>query len=350
MKQSHHQESHTTASHSAQLHTAQSHTAQSQSTNSDSTQSSSPQPAYRPFMVRVKKILPLSPHFRRIIVTGEDLQCIGTDGYDQRIKVMLPLADGSWGDPDLFNANSVREGTWYEQWRALPAERRNIFRTYTIRAAHPDLNEVTIDFVIHTNPGPAGAFAERARIGDELVIIGPNAASEDSALGIDFHPGNSTHLLLAGDETAVPAIGSILDSLLRDDWLGSGTILLEVPEEADFVKLPHVNGLEINWVARKDAAHGSTLLERISTVSLPDINPSTGQKSVLPEVDVDTELLWEVPETSNEESENTNNHYAWIAGEAATVRDMRRILVRQRNLDRAHIAFMGYWRQGKAEG
>jgi NADPH-dependent ferric siderophore reductase len=41
--------------------------------------------------------------------------------------------------------------------------------------------------------------------------------------------------------------------------------------------------------------------------------------------------------------------YAWIAGEAAVIKDVRRYLVREVGIDRKQVAFMGYWRQGKAE-
>jgi NADPH-dependent ferric siderophore reductase len=41
--------------------------------------------------------------------------------------------------------------------------------------------------------------------------------------------------------------------------------------------------------------------------------------------------------------------YAWIAGEAGVVKDLRRYLVRDVGIDRKQVAFMGYWRKGKAE-
>lgn len=107
---------------------------------------------------------------------------------------------------------------WFERWRALPPDRRYIMRTYTIRRAEPSRHEVTVDFVIHDHPGPAGSFAMHARPGDEAAIVGPFAASPDSAIGIDFHPGYADRLLLVGDETAVPAVAAILDSLSRDGW------------------------------------------------------------------------------------------------------------------------------------
>ena len=41
--------------------------------------------------------------------------------------------------------------------------------------------------------------------------------------------------------------------------------------------------------------------------------------------------------------------YAWIAGEAAVIRELRRYLVREVGMDRRQVAFMGYWRIGKSE-
>lgn len=41
--------------------------------------------------------------------------------------------------------------------------------------------------------------------------------------------------------------------------------------------------------------------------------------------------------------------YAWLAGEAAVIRTLRRHLVAERGLDRRSVAFMGYWRMGRSE-
>jgi NADPH-dependent ferric siderophore reductase len=41
--------------------------------------------------------------------------------------------------------------------------------------------------------------------------------------------------------------------------------------------------------------------------------------------------------------------YAWLAGEASTITALRRHLVRDLGIDRRSIAFMGYWRRGRAE-
>ena len=51
---------------------------------------------------------------------------------------------------------------WYARWRALPDERRNPIRTYTVRAVRRDAPEVDVDIVLHGDGGPASRWAERA--------------------------------------------------------------------------------------------------------------------------------------------------------------------------------------------
>ena len=53
-------------------------------------------------------------------------------------------------------------------------------------------------------------------------------------------------------------------------------------------------------------------------------------------------VLWD-------EATSSGGRYAWIAGEAGTVKELRRYLVRDAGIDRKQVAFMGYWRRGKQE-
>lgn len=54
-------------------------------------------PGFRPYKVIVRSVTRLSPHYARIVFAGEQLVRLGTDGFDQRIKILLPLPDGRWG-------------------------------------------------------------------------------------------------------------------------------------------------------------------------------------------------------------------------------------------------------------
>ncbi|MFP5370136.1 MAG: siderophore-interacting protein, partial [Actinomycetes bacterium] len=161
-------------------------------------------PAYRPFAAAVVRVRRLGPSFLRITFTGPAFADLAPNGWDQRIKVLLPVAGRGLQDCPVGD-------DWYAEWRALPEARRNPMRTYTVRAARPDLREIDVDFVLHGATGPASAWAERTTAGDEVVLVGPNARFPGPTGGFEWRPPPAaTRLLLAGDETAVPAICSIV--------------------------------------------------------------------------------------------------------------------------------------------
>ena len=178
-------------------------------------------PVYRPFAVQVARLQRLSPSFLRVTFTGADLDECAPNGWDQRIKVLLPIDGRGHGD-------CPTGADWYGEWRALPEERRNPIRTYTVRASRPDLREMDVDFVLHGATGPASAWAERAAVGDEVALSRPNARFPGPTGGFEWHPpADASCLLVAGDETAVPAICAIVESLPAGQ---PARVLLEVPD------------------------------------------------------------------------------------------------------------------------
>ncbi|GAB3817410.1 hypothetical protein GCM10028820_18320 [Tessaracoccus terricola] len=292
-----------------------------------------PNGAFRATVARIEK---LSENFTRITFAGDELRHFGSAGFDQRIKLLFPLADGSWTDFGLFSGEGVAH--WYSAWRQLPDEQRNAMRTYTVRAARPDAGEIDVDFVLHGTDGPASAWASGVCEGDEIIIIGPDARAEGAAGGMEWHPGTANRVLIAGDETAVPAICAIVESLGEGV---SGEVFLEVPATADVLPLETEADLHIEWLARDGAAHGTLLTpaveqwgrERIARREAADV-----------EVEMDPDaLLWDSPGEANRDA------YAWLAGEAGVITGLRRHLVRDLGLDRSSVAFMGYWRAGRAE-
>lgn len=286
----------------------------------------------------------LSPSFVRVQFTGDDLEVFGTAGLDQRIKLILPLADGSVSDIGQQDDEAIDAGTWYEKWRAVPSDVRSPLRTYTVRRIDAAARLLTVDFVVHHDAGPAGAWAETAAPGQDLVIVGPDERSEGSRLGLDWHPGTAKRVVLAGDETAVPAISSILESL---DAAYDVDAFLEVPTAADFLPLDVPSNVRVTWIARDDREHGIALMDAVTgwSASAGDVLAAAAapRRQELADVDVDRELIWDSPEDSEGE------FYAWIAGEAGTVKALRRHLVQGCGVDRKRVAFMGYWRLGQAE-
>jgi len=300
-------------------------------------------PAYRPFRVRVGRVRRLTPAFRQVTFTGPDLDEIGDDGLDQRIKLILPERSGVLehltGDPT----------SWYARWRAMPDAIRPPMRTYTVRRVRPGAREVDVVLVdhetVHGAAGPAVRWLRSAAPGDEIVLVGPDARSPDKLQGIDWRPGAATRLLLAGDETAAPAIASILESLAGAAV--TARAFVEVPDAADRlpVDLPAI--ARVHWLPRGARRHGDLLGPSVAgwldghDRLLAEIRAAGGQP--LDDVDVDAELLWDSPDPSGEA------FYAWMAGEAATIKTLRRAIVSDRGVDRRQVAFMGYWRRGRAE-
>jgi len=302
---------------------------------------------YRTFRTTVARIQKLTPSFTRVTLTGDDLAHFGTDGLDQRIKLIIPFADGTITDVGQFDeTQSMTE--WYRRWRELPAEERNPIRTYTIRSPRPADREIDVDFVLHGTEGPASAWATGAQVGDPLFVVGPDSRSDEQGGGIEWKPGDATSVLIAGDETAMPAICSIVESLPAHI---TGEVCIEVPSEADAVPLAAPEGVRVSWLGRGSTAHGVRLSAAVhawgrrrgaSSASAHGAEPVRGlDQDDRP--DASDEILWEVPEAAS------GGEYAWLAGEAGTITALRRHLVRDLGIDRHSIAFMGYWRRGRAE-
>ncbi|MBB6628284.1 siderophore-interacting protein [Nocardioides sp. KIGAM211] len=301
--------------------------------------------------VAVAGVRRLSPSFVRIELAGPALAEFGVDGplLDQRIKLLLPGADGSL--PSLSSAGSD-EG-WYAAWLALPETDRGHLRTYTVRALRGSGADarLVVDVVLHPDdgePGPGASWAARAVVGDEVVLLGPRRGVPWG--GIEFLPGDAATVLLAGDETAVPAVCAVLEQLPPD---ARGAAFLEVPVSGDVLAVEHPVGVEVVWLPRDGRPLGS-LLQRAVLAHLG--SRAAVEDLVGPEEEVDPDL-WETPTYSSageavaadpEAEGGPGDLYAWVAGESRVVTGLRRALVAEVGLDRRQVAFMGYWRRGVA--
>ncbi|MDR6321496.1 siderophore-interacting protein [Actinoplanes couchii] len=294
---------------------------------------------FRFFPVQVARTEQLSPNFLRVTFTGDELIHFADNGWDQRIKLIPPLADSG------FEHLPTGED-WYLRWRELPDEKRNPIRTYTIRDVRAADREIDVDMVLHGVNGPASRWAVDAVPGSLMTVLGPNAEFDGPSGGIDFHPPAGTRrILLVGDETAVPAIASILARLPQD---AVGHALLEVPESADELAIVAPPNFTVTWLPRDGEAHGVKVIPAVREVATKLLGDCVAPVSapVLEDVDIDEGILWEVPEES---AGAPDGFYAWLAGEAGVIKTLRRHLVSECGVDRRAVAFMGYWRLGRAE-
>ena len=219
-----------------------------------------------------------------------------------------------------------------------------MFRTYTVRRVDPERANVDVDFVVHHDAGPAGAWAEqrrsRASAWSSWVLT---RAARTRRIGLDWHPGTARRLLLAGDETAAPAIAGS-SSRCRPTSTSTRSSRCRPPRTRCRSTCPSGSacaGSRATTAARRLADRRAHALDGATSTTARAGRGAAPQQ--LDDIDVDVELLWDSPEDGDGE------FYAWIAGEAAMVKTIRRAARHEHGVDRKRVAFMGYWRLGQAE-
>jgi NADPH-dependent ferric siderophore reductase len=197
-----------------------------------------------------------------------------------------------------------RPAQWVKLFVPAPENEKPTGRAYTIRAFREELCEMDIDFVLHGD-GPCSTWAESAKPGDVIQIAGPRS-------GFRLDPALS-HLLIGGDETALPAIGSILEALPAGL---SVDVFVEIPEDADAQIIASKADVEITWLPRNGREPGTVtaLAEAMMAATLPQ-----------------------------EHSE------VWFAAESAVVRTVRRHFQADRAIPRARLTTSGYWKTGETD-
>lgn len=301
--------------------------------------------------VAVRSVRRLSTSFTRVELGGAELADFGVDGptYDQRIKIIFPGPAGRL--PQLGQDN------WWQEFQSLPEAERCSMRTYTIRRVTGTSSDpgIVVDFVLHPGAhGPGSDWASAAQPGDEVLVVVPRKGQPGG--GIEWAPpADAGRLLLVGDETAVPAVASILESLPAD---ATGTAVLEVPLADDVQQLSAPAGIDVRWVVRDGAPVGAC-----ANAVVREVLAGPGSAGRLSQDDAGTGSgvdpdLWETPSysSSGEQLDDPGpavtdpdgGRYCWIAGESGMVTALRRHLVTELGLPRRTVAFMGYWREGVA--
>ena len=121
-------------------------------------------------------------------------------------------------------------------------------RTYTPRRFDPETKQLEVDFALH-GPGPAASWAEQARVGQQVVQMGP-------AQGYAVDAEAAWYVIL-GDDAALPAIETILEALPPDT---KTTVLLEVVAADEARPLAGPAQTDIRWLVRGPGASPGTAL------------------------------------------------------------------------------------------
>lgn len=165
--------------------------------------------------VEVARIIDLTPHMKRVTVTGPELAGFQTLGASDHIKLAFPP-----------------EGDGEEQRR-----------DYTPRRFDESTLELDLDFVLHGD-GVATRWLKTATPGSQVHVLGPRGSH---VLSTEFD-----WYLLAGDETSIPSIARQIE-LLGDN--ANVTAFIEVTDETDDLAIPNVT-----WLHRGTAKPGTTTL------------------------------------------------------------------------------------------
>lgn len=289
---------------------------------------------FRFFTLQVTRTRRLSPSLVRVTFTGPDIHAFASNGQDQSLSLFLPRP----GQQTPVMPMEYGDG-WRQAWIDTPEDVRAVMRSYTLRALRQDATgattEIDIDFVLHgtepgaaTPAGPASRWAADAEAGDRAVLLGPSVADNTA---IRFRPPADADLILIwADETALPAASAILETLPAGT---KARVWLEVPHAGDRVEPTTSADAEITWLVR-DETH--------------DAIPDNAQDEPSSETHAEASpLALEAIRTAQLPSAQTP--YAWIAGESGCVKALRRHLVREREIDRRRVTFVGYWRRGLSE-
>jgi NADPH-dependent ferric siderophore reductase len=185
----------------------------------------------------------LTPHMRRIELTAPELDGFS---YAPGQDVMLLVA---------------AEGT------------RPVRRRYTIRHLDPGRRLLTLDVVLHGD-GPGERWIRAAAPGDRVEGIGPRGK-------ITTAPAADWHLFM-GDESALPAIFSMTESLPGDSVV---TVVIEVPDADDEQELSAPARSRLTWLHRLSgpAGEAAALTAEAAEVELP---PGKGHAYLLGEAKV----------------------------------------------------------------
>jgi NADPH-dependent ferric siderophore reductase len=242
----------------------------------------------------VTRVEHLTPDMVRVVVGGDGLRRIEAGSHtDHYIKVQFPLPGVSYPEP--FDAAVIRE--------TMPREHWPVVRTYTIRKWFPEIPEMWIDFVVHGDSGVAGPWAAHAQPGDPFRFMGPGG-------GYAPNPAAAWHLL-AGDESALPAIGAALEGMPAGA-LVRAFIEVAGPEEEQKLETP--GDAEITWLHRGTRPVGEALVEAVRALEFPP-----------------------------------GAVHGFVHGEANFVKELRGLLRRERGIPLDQLSISGYWRRGMNE-
>lgn len=228
----------------------------------------------------------ITPHMLRVVLT-DDLDGFPEEHESANFKLIIPRE----------GQTTIAQPPWTDDTQPT-------VRTYTLRRFDKDAAEVHVDFLMFGEPGPGGTWAKHAEIGDKIGFAGPGPAT--------LPDPEADWFLIGGDMAALPAAGAILERLPKD---AKGYAIFDVLSEEDIQDIDAPEGMNFTW--------------RI------DPDPNTFAQGF---VDAIESTPW-LP----------GSPAVWIAGEGGAMRAVRRIMKKERTVERSRLYVSAYWEIGMNE-
>jgi NADPH-dependent ferric siderophore reductase len=244
--------------------------------------------------VVVQERTPVTARLARVRLAGAGLVGFPPPAPAASVRVLLPV--GAALGPD----GALVLPAWAGNEFLLPDGSRPPIRTLTPRRFDPAAGTLDVEVVLH-GPGTASSWAATAAPGSPAAVSGPGR-------GYTFDPAAPAHLL-AGDETALPAIATLCEAAPA----GPLVVHIELVDPEACPPLPLPPGAVIHrHRAAPGVPPGAALLDALAGADWP---PGTR---------------------------------IWAAGEAAAMQRLRTWLFGERGVPRAHAHVRGYWVSGRA--
>ncbi len=249
---------------------------------------------YHPLVVKQRRAV--TPNYMRITLQGENVANLYFQCPDDDVRVAIPknLNDV----PGELRVEYEPEYTVYYPDDAPPYE----VKAYTVRRYDLDRNEIDLDVALH-GKGLGDYWAQHAEPGQTVLVGG--------AWGSTIYEGTMDHLIMIGDETALPAIGHTIE---KQAFTSNIIVVAEVRDEREhqeFVPSPDVN-VTVHWVYRGEGVPGKNGVLESAVRELVPLLPNT---------------------------------LYWGMGESATMRSIRRYLADDLGVHRKALSLGGYWKR-----
>ncbi len=221
----------------------------------------------------VESVDSITPQMLRITLIGESLSDFVSLGADDHVKVLVPGANGEME-----------------------------MRDYTPRSYDNQAGRLVLDFAVH-EAGPATKWALETKPGATVTIAGPRGSAVITGV---------SKWVLVGDETALPAIGRLIEEAKAGDEIIAIGAVTGSAEEQQFASAA---ALDMRWVHR----------------------PALAVTDPLPIIAALDELAL------------TADTFVWVAAEASVARAIKIYLTENRNHPLPWLKAAGYWTRGLAD-